>query len=155
FNTIYVGSTHEGGPGSLLALDVLSGHITWQYKAAGGFWGSVAVDASNNTVFTGTGNPLDSVVSLNASTGAVNWQYSVPNSAGDTDVGAGIAIDNGLVYADSKNGSVYAIHESDGTYAWSTQIATGVDDVSSPAISSSRGLLYVGSFDSNLYALNE
>ena len=155
FNTIYVGSTHEGGPGSLLALDVLSGHITWQYKSAGGIWGSVAVDASNNTVFTGIGNPVDAVVSLNATTGAFNWQYSVPNSAGDTDVGAGIAIDNGLVYVDSKNGSIYAIHENDGTYAWSTQIATDVDDVSSPAISSVLGILYVGSIDSNLYALNK
>jgi outer membrane protein assembly factor BamB len=154
FNTLYVGAARELGPGDLLALDMMSGDVKWEYPTHS-VWGSVAVDPNTNMVFTGNGNPNAQVLALNAQTGQLDWQYNVPNSPGDTDVGSGIAVVNGLVYANSKNGNVYAINESNGTTAWSTTIAAQYDfaDVSSPAISTA-GILYIGSTDSNLYALN-
>jgi outer membrane protein assembly factor BamB len=153
FDTIYVGSSVEGGPGYLYALDERTGNIDWQYSASGGIWGAAAVDTRTRTVFTGVGNPPDQVVALNATSGASIWQFSVPNSGGDDDVGAGLVVDNGMVYASSKNGSVYAIREKDGTIVWSTPVgALNIGNVSAPALA--EGILYVGSLDMYLYALN-
>ena len=102
FNTIYVGVSVEAGSGSLLAIDEASGHVDWQYATTGGVWGAVAIDVSTGTVFTGVGNPSDKVVALNATSGALVWQFNVPNSGGDDEIGASIVVANGLVYANSK-----------------------------------------------------
>ena len=156
FNTIFIGSSHEGGSAYLNAIDELSGHINWQYVTNGGVWGSVAADSPNgvNTVFTGVGNPSNYVLSLNASTGQLNWFYAVPNSPADDDVGSGIAVSNGLVYASSKNGNFYAVNESTGAFVWSQAIGTtDIGNVSSPAVGPD-GTIYAGSFDKHLYALS-
>jgi len=154
FNTVYVGAARELGPGYVLALDIISGNVRWEYFTHS-VWGSMAVDTNKGIVFTGNANPNAQVLALNAQTGQLIWQLNVPNSPNDTDVGSGLVVENGLVYANSKNGNVYAINESDGTVVWSSTIALNYDfsDVSSPALSSS-GVLYVGSTDTNLYALN-
>ncbi len=155
--TIYLGTSSEAQAGSLIAIDVVSGHVDWQDSTTGGVWGAVAVDTTANILVTGLGNPYDAVRAYNPITGATLWTYSVPNSPGDLDVGSGIDIANGLVYASSKNGSVYAVHESDGTLAWSAQINTGIDDVSSPAYSpvgGTHGTVYVGTLGGRLYSLD-
>jgi len=154
FNTIYIGASHEGSTGMLNAIDELSGHLLWQHATNGGVWGAVAADTSTGAVFTGVGNPGNQVLSLNALTDALNWSYSVPNSPGDDDMGSGIAVANGLVFANSKNGSLYAINENNGTLKWTTLIGTTNNgNVSSPTIGPD-GTLYVGSLDGNLYAIN-
>ncbi|HCI78939.1 MAG TPA: hypothetical protein DHW02_04545, partial [Ktedonobacter sp.] len=155
FNTVYVGAARELGPGYVLALDIVTGNVRWEYFTHS-VWGSMAVDTGKGIVFTGNANPNAQVLALNAQNGQLLWQFNVPNSSGDTDVGSGITIgNNGLIYANSKNGNTYGINESDGTMAWSTTIALHYDfsDVSSPALSST-GVLYVGSTDTNLYALD-
>ncbi len=154
YQTIYIGAAMEDHPGDVLALDVLSGDVKWDYQTHS-TWGSVAVDTNTGTIFTGNANPNAQVLALNAQSGQLIWQFNVPNSPGDTDVGAGIVVANGLVYANSKNGNVYALNETNGSLAWSTPIAANYDfaDVSSPALAA-NGILYVGSTDTNLYALN-
>ncbi|HAT44626.1 MAG TPA: serine/threonine protein kinase, partial [Ktedonobacter sp.] len=60
----------------------------------------------------------------------------------------------GIVYASSKNGRVYALHEDTGTLAWSTPIGQDSNgDISTQAVSD-NGTLYVGTISGNLYALN-
>ncbi len=154
-NTIYVGISHATTNSALYAIDEFSGHINWQYATKGGVWGAVATDSSTNTVFTGIGDPVFQVVALNATTGELRWHFTVPHFHGDDDPGSGIAVANGLVYVNSKNGSIYAIHESDGSFAaWSTPIgAQSSGNVSSPAVAT-NGMLYVGSKDRNLYTLD-
>jgi len=154
FKTIYVGTSRETGPGTLEAIDEISGHVVWQNSTNGGVWGSVAVDTSTNTVFTSVGNPADTIDAYNATTGALIWQYAIPNSGPDDDPGSGITVANGLVYADSKIGSIYAIDEKTGTLSWAISIgAPNNGDVSTQAVSI-NGVLYVGSLDTNLYAIN-
>ncbi len=156
FNTVYIGASREGGSAMLNAIDEMSGHINWQHTTSGGVWGSVAADIVGgvNTIFTGMGNPGNSVLSLNAATGALNWSYPVPLSPGGDDVGSGISVSNGHVYASSKNGNFYALNESDGTLAWSTAIGRAdIGNVSSPAVGPD-GTIYVGSYDKHLYALD-
>jgi len=153
FGTIYVGNSHEASNGSLYAIDELTGRLNWSYATNGGVWGAVAADVANNTIFTSVGNPSNAVVALDATTGTAKWTYPIPNSNGDDDPGSAISVSNGLVYVDSKIGSIYAIQESDGILAW--QRATGtpnIGNVSSLAIA--NGVAYVGSLDTNLYALN-
>ncbi len=154
FKTIYVGTSRETGPGTVEAIDEISGHVMWQNSTNGGVWGSVAADTSTNTIFTSVGNPANAIMAYNASTGALIWQYAIPNSGPDDDPGSGLTVSNGLVYADSKIGSIYAINETTGTLSWTTPIgALNNGDVSSQAVSV-NGVLYVGSLDTNLYALN-
>jgi len=152
FGTIYVGNSHEASNASLYAIDEVTGALDWSYTTNGGVWGSVAADPHLGEVFTSVGNPANSVVALDAKSGAAIWTYSIPNSGGDDDPGSAISISNGLVYVDSKIGNVYALHEADGTPAWSTAIGThNIGNVSSLAIA--NGVAYVGSLDTNVYAL--
>ena len=152
-NTIYLGISHATTVSGLDAIDTATGHINWQHATSGGVWGAVAVDASANMIFTGVGDPVDDLVALNPATGAPIWQYSVPHLLNDDDPGSGIDVANGLVYVNSKNGNVYAVHESDGTLAWSTSLGTLTSiNVSSPAVA--NGTLYVGSHDQHLYIIN-
>lgn len=152
-NTLYLGISHAGSASGLDAIDTATGHIDWQYATGGGVWGAVAVDTSANMIFTGVGDPVFQVVALNPATGVPIWHYTVPHFHGDDDPCSGIDVANGLVYVNSKSGSVYAIHESDGSSAWSTSLGpVSSGNVSSPAVA--NGMLYVGSHDHNLYTIN-
>ncbi len=155
FNTLYLGTSHlDHDSCSIYAIDEVSGQIRWQYTANAGFWGAIGVDLNTNTVFSGVGNPEAAVIALNATTGTLVWNYSVPQFGPDDDVGSGITVTNGLVYASSKNGSVYAIHEVTGTLSWTTPIGKDSNgDISTQAVSD-NGTLYAGSISGNLYALN-
>jgi outer membrane protein assembly factor BamB len=151
--TLYLGISHATTTSGLDAIDTASGHIDWQYTTGGGVWGAVAVDASAHMIFTGVGDPVNQLVALNPATGVPIWQYTVPHFHGDDDPCSGIDVANGLVYVNSKNGSVYAIHESNGSFAWSTSLGpVSSGNVSSPAVA--NGTLYVGSHDQNLYTID-
>ena len=153
-NTVYVGTADEAGVANVMAIDEMSGHVDWQYATQAGVWGAFGADSSQNMVFTGIGNPTDAIIAFNATTGALIWQYNIPQYGPDNDVGSAITVDNGRVYADSKNGYFYALNESDGSLAWSTLIGTrSGGNVSSSALA--NGIIYVGSRDKNLYALRE
>jgi outer membrane protein assembly factor BamB len=56
---------------------------------------------------------------------------------------------NGVVYADSYNGTLYALNAATGAKEWS--YTTGYTDGSSPALA--NGVLYIGSH-TGVYALN-
>ncbi len=155
FQNVYIGTSlaHDSS-GTVYALDEISGNVNWHYTTVGGVWTAIGADTGTNTVFVSSGDPGFYVFAFNATTGAVRWQIQVPDSSEDLDPGSGLPVANGLVYTSSKNGNVYALHESDGTIAWSTRIAKiSVDDVSTPAVAG-NGILYVGSRDGFLYALN-
>ena len=66
-------------------------------------------------------------------------------------MGSGIAVYNGNAYADGKNGNMYAISEHSNTATWITQIgASSIGNVSSPAIDSTHGVVYVGSLSCHI-----
>ena len=153
-HTIYVGDSNEGLKSNIYALDETTGHINWSRQTDGGVWGAIGVDTSKNMLFSIVGNPADTVTAFNATTGKTIWQYNVPVPTPDADPGSGVTIANGLVYIDSKNGSIYALNESSGTLSWTTVInGQTIGDVSTQAVAA-NGTLYVGSLDNNLYALN-
>jgi len=154
FKTLYFGTSgNENSPSNLYAIDELTGHIQWQYHTPGGVWGSVAIDTNNNTVFTDEGNPNPSVVALNATTGAQIWLEPIPIYSADDDVGSAVTVDNGFVYVDSKDGSVFKLNESSGAVAWSSPIGNHSNaDVSSQVVA--NGKVYVASLSGFFYALD-
>lgn len=155
FNTIYTGTSHlDHGACALYALDELTGHMNWQYEQNAGFWGAVGVDIAKQWVFTGIGNPVSTIVALNAFTGAVIWATPIPQYGPDDDVGSSIAVDNGLVYTSSKNGFVYGLNENTGAIVWSSPAGPQSDGNISSEVVSDAGILYVGSIDKSLYAFN-
>jgi outer membrane protein assembly factor BamB len=91
---------------------------------------------------TGT-NPYENVLSASdVARLGLDWRF--PAS-----VSSSTAVANGVVYAGSDDGHVYALNAATGAKLWSFRTAGVV--VSSPAVA--NGVVYVGSFD-NLYALN-
>ena len=71
------------------------------------------------------------------------------------------AIVNDVIYTGSWNGNVYALNATNGAKLWSYYIGVGAPSLSAippPAFTSSpavvNGIVYVGSFDDNVYALN-
>ncbi len=141
-----VASTLSENPkkaGQVLAYDIKTGKLRWRAyiqqggKPGGGVWSSPAIDAANNSVYVGTGDPDDGVQAFNLKTGRLLWHWrSVVQDVGDTDVGAGP-----LLYTDEhkqlrvvvggKNGNVYALDAKTGQLIWKTHVGDHV--YSSPA----------------------
>jgi len=109
----------------------------------------------------GNNSGPDALLSINASTGAVNWAYDIPTSthAPRWVVSSPAVAVNGTIYAPSLNGYLYALTPA-GTLAWSYETAgasivtdAGAEGIeSSPAIAPD-GTIYFGSDDGHLYAL--
>ncbi len=113
-DTLYVGlavgagqpdETDPSDLGQMYALNAMNGTPVWSQTLAGtaggaGVWGSVVVDPELNAVFFATGNSYArtgtvgdaySIMSLNASTGALRWRFRVypsRKSGGDNDFGS-------------------------------------------------------------------
>src|SRR6266487_750104 len=163
FNNIYVGLANEGG-GALLSIDETTGYINAQYQADGGVWGAVGVDVKTNRIFTGVGNPGDEVLAFDANTfkgtntsiqPLLRFYRQTPGN--DDDIGAAMAVANGVIYVDTKSGLVYALNENNGTEIWPSPAKirpNSIGNVSSPAVDSVNGVLYVGSLNDYLYALS-
>ncbi len=100
-------------------------------------WGSPSVNPATNTVFVATGNEFgstpskfsESVISLNATTLAVEHSWQVPVSAvgGDSDFGVTPTLFTPaggypMVAAANKNGLLYSFYQSDLTLAWQQRV---------------------------------
>jgi outer membrane protein assembly factor BamB len=80
---------------------------------------------------------------LNASTGAVRWDYTTGGLIQSCPAVAG-----GVVYVGSNDGKLYALNASTGAVKWTA--TTGGDIFTSPAVA--NGVVYAGSMDGSLYA---
>jgi outer membrane protein assembly factor BamB len=98
---------------------------------------------SDGIVFVGSDDYK--VYALNASTGALKWNYTTGGS-----VYSSPAVANGIVYVGSLDYKVYALNASTGALKWN--YTTGNWVTSSPAVAG--GIVYVGSTDCKVYALN-
>ncbi len=108
------------------------------------FYGNLA--AEGDAVFVGTyqGN----FYALNASNGAVKWQYPKTGRIGA--IVGGPVVHQGVVYGGSSDGKVYALNAVSGMEKWT--FTAGNKIWSTPIIANDT--LYFGCFDGNLYALN-
>ena len=120
------------------------------------FFSSCKKDASNlsilkdtttslaNTVFKGNG--ANSFVALNATTGALKWEFT----GGGKFSYSNPTLVNGKIFVGGTDGSMYAIDALKGTKIWS--FATNGAIESSPVVADS--IVYFGSDDHNFYAVD-
>ena len=138
---VYVGSDD----GYLYALNAGSGALIWKY-----YTGLSVLDApvvSDGRVYAFSYIPDGGVVALNAKTGEVIWQENFQG----TGYGSALTLYKDVLYTASSS-RVFALDTGTGYEIWESQDDVGVDDNSIPAVA--NGLVYVGSNNGNLYALN-
>jgi parallel beta-helix repeat protein len=118
----------------------LTNNTMWTYTTGSELWSSPAV--ADGMVYVGS--YYGKIYCLDASTGALVWNYS-----------AGVlysspAVSGGLVYVGSDDWNVYALDASTGALKWN--YTTGGQIESSPAVAGS--MVYVGSEDGKVYCLD-
>lgn len=138
---VYVG-TGNGPPFKVYALDAKTGAILWSRKAGDQILTTAAV--SDTSLYVGRWE--GGILALDKATGATQWIFP-------TEGGVGLSspvLANGVLYVGDGAGLVYALDAASGQKLWSYQ--TGATTNFSPAVV--NGMLYIGSFDKNLYAFS-
>lgn len=116
----------------------------WTASLTGGTtWSSVAI--AGGMVYA-QGNELNA---YNASTGALAWTDPIDGTAGPA---SSPAVANGVVYASSYTGTLYAVDAQTGATIWSHAISANLPSQS--AIAVAEGIVYEGWDDGYLYAFN-
>jgi outer membrane protein assembly factor BamB len=156
---VYFGSNDE----NVYAVNASTGSLAWSFPATNTVGASPAV--YNGNVYIADDNAI--VYALNTASGTQNWSdnltYSCsvgtissrlvrpPQYVGSQTVSSP-SVSDGVVFI-GYNNSVYALHGETGATIWSAQLSDQSCGVpSSPAVA--NGVLYIGSQDNNVYALN-
>ena len=105
--TVFVGGGAFGGNGLVVALDVTTGVRRWSFAPNGPVQASITY-ADGKVVFA-TNSAQGTVYALNATTGTLVWSFE-PSPA-EYILGSPVIAD-GLVFAPSDNGHVYALGQS-------------------------------------------
>lgn len=141
--------------GKVFALDAATGNLDWSvatYGTAGGaaVWGTIAFDPTLNAIYFGTGNSYAymgttkwawSIVSLDATTGNLNWFHQVYSDlihGADYDFGS---TPNLFTYTDAtsttyqalglgmKDGNYYVLDRTNGTLLGTYNISQGSENL--------------------------
>jgi polyvinyl alcohol dehydrogenase (cytochrome) len=179
---LYIGVSSAGDEsvtnwdGAVFALNALTGSVVWTFTtgigSAGGaaVWGTAVIDPSLDSIYFGTGNPFGigngsvsstlysySIMSLNATTGHLNWYRQIPlGSEDDLDFGStanlfSVTINSttyNAVGLGNKNGVYYILDATDGNLLESVQIGTGSD---LGGIIGAAGFTYLGPNNPELF----
>jgi outer membrane protein assembly factor BamB len=106
-STVFVGSDD----GTVYALDVTTGAVTWTVRMAGAVKDSPTVDPATGELVVG--DSAGNITALSTTTGATLW--SVPTGGAVT---ATPTISRGAVLVGSQSGIVYALNEATGATLW-------------------------------------
>lgn len=132
----------EWGSTNVSAISASTGAAVWTFSTgsprSGGNLNSPAF--KKGVVYAGLS---DGLYALRASTGAIKWAFTRGGQFGSNSA----AVANGIVYASGTSGFA-ALKASSGKLLWSKSWITS----SSPAVV--NGVVYVGSDDGKVYALN-
>lgn len=143
--TIYIGSTG----GTLYAI-TSTGSLSWDFSDGnniGNIYSSPAIDG-NGTVYFGSNNSTNSKVYAVNSDGTLKWSVSIGTSI----LSSPAIREDGSILVGSDNGIVYALDQEDGTEIW-TYDKDDKEIRSSPLVAS-NGIIYYGSNDEKITALN-
>jgi outer membrane protein assembly factor BamB len=157
---VFIGIAYSeaGIAGRLLALDAATGKELWRFdttlgfNSGGGFWSSYSLDPTTGEVFGGVANPYpdwnrdvtpndiagtaltDSVISVDAATGRLNWHYQVvPHDEHDWDLATTPTLyrassGRDLVAIAGKDGRVHGIDRTARAIVFNTPVETLEND---------------------------
>jgi eukaryotic-like serine/threonine-protein kinase len=135
--------------------------IFWSFPTAGPIWGTPTLDAG--VLYFGSDD--GSLYAVNAGTHEQKWKFATQGI-----IRSRPAVADGLVYIASDDGFLYAVKIKNGQEAWRADIGNALDATtrgdlgtstaptgwdyvqSSPVVAD--GLVYVGSLDGNVYAID-
>ena len=143
--TVYVTSDDD----NLYALNSSNGSVLWTFPVGGNAQSGIAID-SDGTIIVGVdqGGSDGAVFAVNPD-GTEKWSVSV---LGRISVCAP-AIANGNIYVGTKEGNnLLALNASNGSQVWSFDTPGAIVN-SSPAVDV-NGVIYFGSWDDHVYAVN-
>ncbi|MFH1521168.1 MAG: PQQ-binding-like beta-propeller repeat protein [Candidatus Micrarchaeota archaeon] len=155
--TIYIGSARaDHNPNFESGLYAINPNGTekWHTKFGTGVTTTPSISNDGNTIYIGIGvisldktiEDAGQIVALTKN-GAVKWKFDVKLWVeGPSTIGS-----DGIIYTGTKEGDIYAINP-DGTEKWRFSTTDGVS--ASPAISHDGSTIYVGSWDTYMYALD-
>ena len=133
------GSLYIGCTGMLCAINSVTGLLRWTSVPGCPLFSTPAVAGS--MVYVGCSNHKE--YALAATTGQVRWTYHAASSLISTPQVMG-----GNLYVASRGGSVYCLDAATGQLRWVRAVG------SLPSISVAGGMLYAGSYDNTVTALN-
>lgn len=99
----------------------------------------------NGTVYVGTAD--NTLLTLDAETGALIWQFSVGHS-----IWAQPVYEDGILYVASLDKKLYALNAETGQPVWNAPVELAGAISGTPAVG--EGLIFIGSFDKKLHALD-
>jgi serine/threonine protein kinase len=127
---------------SLYAVDFRTGRINWSYATKDRVRSTPRI--AHEHVFFGSDD--GKVYALGLGTGRFLWSYDMASP-----VRSRPFVTNDLVIVGAESGEVIALGLS-GSRKWSYRTKRGV--ISSPYVDTAEGIVYVGSTDGNMYALD-
>ncbi|MDB4865692.1 MAG: hypothetical protein JWR03_25 [Cohnella sp.] len=144
-NAVYFGMRNGG----LQALNRDTGASLWESGTAAYVLASVALD--RGTIYSGSSDD-HKLLALNAANGEDKWSFGTigPVHASPSTDGKTVYAACGNHYSDENQGIVYAVDADTGKERWSFK--TGGNIYSSPMVD--KGVLYIGSDDGYLYAID-
>ncbi len=143
--TIFIGST-----GGILYAVTSTGSLNWEFSDSSGIgsiYSSPAIDG-DGTVYFGSNNSSDSKVYAVKSDGTLKWSHSIGTSI----LSSPVIRSDGSVLIGSGNGIFYALSQTDGSEVWSYN--RDDKEIPSSALVASDGMIYYGSNDEKVLALN-
>jgi len=137
--------------GDFIALNTADGTRLWPDSVLGGSDSKIAVYGSpavgEDLVYVGGYN--GKVYAINSGSGALRWVY--PREDNIEPIVGGLVVSQGRLYFGDSDGKVYTLDAATGDEV-GEPFQTGDKIWTTPAIDGD--ILYVGSFDKKLYALN-
>jgi outer membrane protein assembly factor BamB len=139
------GQVYAAAGQNLYALNMWN-IISWQTAFPGGFSASCPPAVASGQVFIGAdnGGGDNRFYAFNAYTGANRWMLYTDGKI------AGASVANGVVFAASNNGVLYAIDCLNGAVLWVSKPAYLI--FSTPTVV--NGALYIGTYPEDFYAFN-
>lgn len=128
--------------GQTMALDAITRKIIWRRQTAKIYDSTPAVTPTR--VIVGSYDP-GTVRALDRRTGKPLWTLKTGG-----EVEASPVVVDGIVYATSQDGRLYAIYETTGRVKWAFRTSAAIKD--SPSVA--NGLVYFGNYAAEVYALD-
>jgi outer membrane protein assembly factor BamB len=147
----------DAPPAATISAASSDARVLWSFATGGAIYNNATI--AGGAIYVGSDDGY--LYSIDTTSHALRWKFKTGGLVRSVP-----AIDGALVYVASDDGDVYAVKTADGSQAWKADIGNAANPrvlpdpgsitwdfhQSSPVVSG--GVVYVGSADKNVYALD-